>query len=216
MTVCIAARERFLRLHPSTPTSELVILGTNQTHSLGAKAALILGVEFVAIKTKAEDDWSLRGDALEEELKLLEGKGKKPFILRKGSFRILVSLVELISFLLLVATVGSTSTGAIDNIAEITAVSKPSSIVLHLEDWRPLLDDGNELISLTLAAAHHPDLFLHVDAAWAGVFLSLEECRKECWLDAINARAKDANEAKNDAAICAGGEVHSFCTNLHK
>ena len=32
----------------------------------------------------------------------------------------------------------------------------------------------------------------------------------------INARAKDANEAKNQAAICAGGEVHSFCTNLHK
>lgn len=182
---------------------------------------MILGVEFVAIKTKAEDDWSLRGDALEEELKLLEGKGKKPFILRKEEFARRVRLStrppsSFLSFFDAVATVGSTSTGAIDNIAEITAVSKPSFIVLHLQDWRPLLDHVNELISLTLAAAHHPDLFLHVDAAWAGVFLSLEECRKECWLDAINARAKDANEAKNDAAICAGGEVHSFCTNLHK
>ncbi|GAA5965238.1 hypothetical protein JCM3765_006365 [Sporobolomyces pararoseus] len=167
LTVCIAARERFLRLHPNTPTSELVIVGTNQTHSLGAKAALILGVEFVAISTSAEDNWSLRGETLETELKRLEEKGKKPFIL--------------------LATIGSTSTGAIDNIAEVTEVT-----------------------------AHHPDLFLHIDAAWAGVFLSLEECRQECFLETINARAKNANEVKNDAAICAGGEVHSFCTNLHK
>ncbi|GAA5945127.1 uncharacterized protein JCM15063_006528 [Sporobolomyces koalae] len=167
LTVCIAARERFMRLHPNTPVSDLVIVGTNQTHSLGAKAALILGVEFVAIATTAKDDWSLRGAALETELQKLEQSGKKPFIL--------------------LATIGSTSTGAIDNIAEITAVT-----------------------------VNHPSLFLHIDAAWAGVFLALEECRQACFLDTINARAKDANEAKNDVAICAGGEVHSFCTNLHK
>ncbi|CEQ39736.1 SPOSA6832_01283 [Sporobolomyces salmonicolor] len=170
LTVCIAARERFLRLHPSTPTSELVILGTTQTHSLGAKAALILGLEFVAIETRAEDAWALRGEALERELKRLEGEGKKPFIL--------------------LATLGSTSTGAIDNIAEITAVT-----------------------------AHHPSLFLHIDAAWGGVFLSLPEAREEGFLEAINARAQEKNAAKElagEAAICAGGEVHSFCTNLHK
>ncbi|KAL7342080.1 pyridoxal phosphate-dependent transferase [Rhodotorula toruloides] len=156
ITVCIAARERFLRLHPSTPFSDMVILGTTQTHSLGAKAALILGFEFVAIETRAEDEWALRGEALE--------KGKKPFIL--------------------IATLGSTSTGAIDNIAEITAVT-----------------------------AAHPSLFLHIDAAWGGVFLSLPECRDEAFLDAINARAVKGAE---EGAICAGGEVHSFCTNLHK
>ncbi|GAA5948455.1 hypothetical protein JCM21900_002712 [Sporobolomyces salmonicolor] len=170
LTVCIAGRERFLRLHPSTPTSELVILGTTQTHSLGAKAALILGLEFVAIETRAEDAWALRGEALERELKRLEGEGKKPFIL--------------------LATLGSTSTGAIDNIAEITAVT-----------------------------AHHPSLFLHIDAAWGGVFLSLPEAREEGFLEAINARAQEKNAAKElagEAAICAGGEVHSFCTNLHK
>lgn len=84
LTVCIAARERYMRLHPATPVSELVIVGTNQTHSLGAKAALILGVEFVSIKTQAQDQWSLRGDALEAELQALEARGKKPFILRES------------------------------------------------------------------------------------------------------------------------------------
>ncbi|GAA6062475.1 hypothetical protein JCM10212_000010 [Sporobolomyces blumeae] len=167
LTVCIAARERFLRLHPSTAVSDMVIVGTTQTHSLGAKAALILGVEFVAIPTKAEDGWSLRGEALESALGKLEKDGKKPFIL--------------------LATIGSTSTGTIDKIAEITAVT-----------------------------AHHPSLFLHIDSAWAGVFLSLEEARQDCYLETINRRASEANAAKNDAAICAGGEVHSFCTNLHK
>ena len=57
------------------------MLRTSQTHFLGAKTALILGVEFIAIPTRAEDDWALRGDALETVLTELEEKGKKPFIL---------------------------------------------------------------------------------------------------------------------------------------
>ncbi|GAA5867568.1 hypothetical protein JCM8547_001222 [Rhodosporidiobolus lusitaniae] len=171
LTVCVAARERFLRLHPGTPASELVILATTQTHSLAAKAALILGLGFHAIETKKEDDWALRGKGLRRELEKLEKEGKKPFILT--------------------ATLGSTSTGAIDNLPEITAVT-----------------------------ADYPSLFLHVDAAWAGVFLSLPECQEECYLSALNAVASPAAIAKamqeGEGAICAGGEVHSFCTNLHK
>lgn len=56
---------------PGTQAEKLVIYGTTQTHSLGAKAALILGVEFRAIETKGEDKWALRGmrlgEALEED-----------------------------------------------------------------------------------------------------------------------------------------------------
>ncbi|ORY75336.1 aromatic-L-amino-acid decarboxylase [Leucosporidium creatinivorum] len=164
LTVCIAARERALRLHPGTPFEQMVIVGTTQTHSLGAKAALILGLSFEAIETKEEDAWALRGEALRETLGRLKGEGKLPFAL--------------------LATVGSTSTGAIDDIAEITAV-----------------------------AASYPELFIHVDAAWAGVMLALPEAREECHLDAINARSTAVNAA---GGICASGEVHSFCTNLHK
>lgn len=89
-------------MNPDIPAEKLVIYGTDQTHSLGAKAALILGLEFRAIKTKAEDNWALRGKDLQAALEEDEQAGKLPFVL--------------------LATLGSTSTGAIDNIAEITAV----------------------------------------------------------------------------------------------
>jgi len=86
LTVCIAARERFLRLDPGVNTSELVMLGTTQTHSLGAKAAKILGVEFLAIETREEDNWALRVDILEATLTDLEHSGKKPFVLREFEY----------------------------------------------------------------------------------------------------------------------------------
>jgi aromatic-L-amino-acid/L-tryptophan decarboxylase len=181
LTVCIAARERALRLHPGTPFEQMVIVGTTQTHSLGAKAALILGLSFVAIETKEEDAWALRGEALKETLDKLKGEGKLPFALCEYWDLYIYSLL---TSLATVATIGSTSTGAIDNIAEITAV-----------------------------AASYPELFVHVDAAWAGVMLALPEARNECYLDAINARSKAVNAA---GGICASGEIHSFCTNLHK
>lgn len=86
------------------------------------------------------------------------------------------------------ATLGSTSTGAIDYISEITAV-----------------------------AADYPELFIHLDAAWAGVFLALPELREECQLDAINARSIHHITLENTLEeICKSGEVHSICTNLHK
>ena len=44
----------------------------------------------------------------------------------------------------------------------------------------------------------HPDVWLHVDAAWAGVTLACPEYREVAQLDSINAYAD------------------SFCTNFHK
>jgi aromatic-L-amino-acid decarboxylase len=58
----------------------LVIVATTQTHSVGAKAALILGLTFEAIETKEADAWALRGDALKETLDNLKAQGKVPFI----------------------------------------------------------------------------------------------------------------------------------------
>lgn len=81
MTACIAARERALRVFPDTPLEKLVIYGTTQTHSLGAKAALILGLQFRAIETRAEDLWALRGKDLEAALDDDAAKGNVPFIL---------------------------------------------------------------------------------------------------------------------------------------
>jgi aromatic-L-amino-acid decarboxylase len=69
----------------------------------------------------------------------------------------------------LVATIGTTSSGAIDNIDEIG----------------PVLAD-------------YPDIWMHVDAAWAGVAMSCPELRDVTRLDAVNKYAD------------------SFCTNFHK
>ncbi|KAJ7782853.1 pyridoxal phosphate-dependent transferase [Mycena metata] len=97
----------------------------------------------------AADRYALRGEtlrtALEEDLAL----GRKPFIL--------------------MATVGTTSSGAVDNLPEIQAV-----------------------------LADYPDIWLHVDAAWAGIALCCPETRDELYLDTINTA------------------VDSFCTNFHK
>jgi aromatic-L-amino-acid decarboxylase len=45
---------------------------------------------------------------------------------------------------------------------------------------------------------HHRDVWLHVDAAWAGVSFACPEYRQQGQLDAINTYAD------------------SFCTNFHK
>jgi aromatic-L-amino-acid decarboxylase len=85
-------------------TSKLVMYGTTQTHSIGAKAALVLGLNFRAIEVYAKDAYALRGDLLEAALKEDTAKGLVPF--------------------LLVATVGSTSSGAIDNLGEIQSIGE--------------------------------------------------------------------------------------------
>ncbi|KAF8893891.1 pyridoxal phosphate-dependent transferase [Infundibulicybe gibba] len=145
----VAARSLYHRTHPDTQLTELLIYTTTQTHSLGLKAGLVLGLEVRALEVTAEDHFALRGHTLERALEEDTKKGRKPFIL--------------------IATVGTTSSGAIDNIPEIRGV-----------------------------AANYPSLWIHIDAAWAGVALACPENRDMCHLDDINA--------------CA----HSFCTNFHK
>lgn len=164
MTVLIAARERALRLMPGTPLEKLVVLSSEHTHSSTAKAAKILGLQFRSIVTSASHSFSLQGFELEAALQAAAADGLVPVFL--------------------VATVGSTSTGAVDDIAQVTAVT-----------------------------ARWPSVFVHVDAAWLGTHFALEEMREEGMLAAINKRAGGAAQ---EGAICAGGEVHSFCTNLHK
>jgi len=119
------------------------------THSLGAKAALILGLSFRALDVFKEENFALRGSVLQKALEEDHDAGLVPFIL--------------------IATVGTTSSGAIDNLTEIGEVARSN-----------------------------PDMWIHIDAAWAGVVLACPEYRETCYLNAINSYA------------------HSFCTNFHK
>lgn len=149
LTAVVAARSQFSRLHPETHLQNLIIYGTTMTHSLGAKAALILGLSFRALEVSRDDAYGLRGETLRKAMEEDRAAGKIPFIL--------------------IATVGTTSSCAIDNISEIEEVVKD-----------------------------YPELWIHIDAAYAGVTLACPEFREMCHLEAINR--------------CA----HSFCTNFHK
>ncbi|KAG6884999.1 hypothetical protein C0993_006650 [Termitomyces sp. T159_Od127] len=145
----VAARSLYLRHHADVPLTNLVIYTTSQTHSLGVKAGLVLGLSVRVLAVKAEDNFSLRGETLRLALEEDERQGLKPFVL--------------------IATVGTTSSGAIDNLPEIQQIVQ-----------------------------EHPSLWVHVDAAWAGVALACPEYREMCHLKTINELA------------------NSFCTNFHK
>ncbi|KIM79842.1 hypothetical protein PILCRDRAFT_10021 [Piloderma croceum F 1598] len=149
LTAVVAARSLYLRRHPETRHEDLVIYTTSQTHSLGAKAGLVLGLSTRALEVTADDNFGLRGETLRHAFLEDKKDGKKPFVL--------------------IATVGTTSSGAIDYLPEIEVVVRD-----------------------------HPSLWVHIDAAWAGMSFSCPEYREMGYLDSINNFA------------------HSFCTNFHK
>lgn len=60
-----------------------MVYTTTQTHSLGAKAALVLGLTCRAIPVKDEDDYGLRGAELRRAIEEDVLKGRRPFILSK-------------------------------------------------------------------------------------------------------------------------------------
>ncbi|WVQ97896.1 hypothetical protein IAU59_005013 [Kwoniella sp. CBS 9459] len=118
-------------------SQKLVVYGSTQTHSLGAKAALMLGLPFRPVAVSVKDNYSLRGEDLRQAMEKDKAAGLVPF--------------------LVYATVGTTSTGAVDNIGEIGQVMKD-----------------------------YPTTFLHVDAAWAGVAYALPDYRETLRLDEVN------------------------------
>ncbi|EIM88378.1 uncharacterized protein STEHIDRAFT_95546 [Stereum hirsutum FP-91666 SS1] len=161
LTAVVCARTRCTTLNPDVPHSSLVMYVTSHTHSFGLKAARILGLRVRTIDVDDEvvmgkdseeevDGWGLGVNKLKEALKEDLANGMKPFIL--------------------VATVGTTNSGAVDRIDEI----------------------GEYL------AKEHPSIWLHVDAAWAGVTLACPEYRDRAQLAGINKW------------------VTSLCVNFHK
>ena len=60
---------------------KLVIYVTTQTHSLGLKSGLILGLPVYALPVRAEDNYSLRGQDLRETIEMDKAEGKHPFII---------------------------------------------------------------------------------------------------------------------------------------
>lgn len=84
LVAVVAARSAYKVNHPETRLEDMVIYTTTQTHSLGVKAAMILGLAIRALDVKAEDNFSLRGETLRAALEDDKEKGRMPFILSQS------------------------------------------------------------------------------------------------------------------------------------
>lgn len=143
VTVMVAARERYLNqscegLEGKEKEEKLccirgrlIALGSEQSHSSTAKAALITGVRYKSIPTRMEDDLALTGDDVRIALVECAREGLEPFYLT--------------------TTLGTTNTCATDHFYEIAEVFRNANISTRI--W------------------------VHVDAAYAGAALILDEYR---------------------------------------
>ncbi|KAI4242534.1 MAG: hypothetical protein LQ352_007213 [Teloschistes flavicans] len=141
IAVMVAARERYLRqVIPNVADldevdrenamakrrANLVAIGSEASHSCTQKAALIIGVRYRSVPVSIDDDFSMRGQRLQQTIAKCREEGLEPFYLT--------------------ATLGTTSTCAVDKLEEIAEVLK---------------DESN--------------IWVHVDAAFAGNALVCEE-----------------------------------------
>ena len=135
LVAIVAARSIYSSKHPSVKLEDMIIYTTTQTHSLGVKAALVLGLQCRALEVTAEDRFALRGATLQKALAEDQNNGKHPFVL--GKYDILGFIPRSWSQMpyAVVATVGTTSSGAIDRLDEIGEVGKCQIQLLH----RPIL-----------------------------------------------------------------------------
>ncbi|KAL5119583.1 hypothetical protein ACEQ8H_002429 [Pleosporales sp. CAS-2024a] len=144
VTAVVAARERIIRRRlASMPEGEekldaaadmrgkLVALGSEHAHSSTQKAAIIAGTRFRSVPAPASSDYSVTASALRKTIEECKAKGLEPFYFT--------------------ATIGSTATCAVDDLAGIAEVAK-----------------------------EYPDLWIHVDAAYAGSALVCPEYQHLC------------------------------------
>jgi aromatic-L-amino-acid decarboxylase len=81
LVALVAARSRYQQLYPGIPTEKLIIYVTSQTHSLGLKAGLALGLLVRTSPVRAQDNYSLRGRDLLEVIEMDKANGKHPIVM---------------------------------------------------------------------------------------------------------------------------------------
>ncbi|KAK4450640.1 pyridoxal phosphate-dependent transferase [Podospora aff. communis PSN243] len=130
LTAMVAAREKYLtETVPSSlegdvredaialKRSRMVALATSATHSSTKKAALILGVRFIAIPVTSETNYALTGPILAAALETCRARNLEPFFLT--------------------ATLGTTDTCAVDDFSSISATlsfsPSGSKIWVHID-----------------------------------------------------------------------------------
>ncbi|VDB87990.1 unnamed protein product [Peniophora sp. CBMAI 1063] len=140
LTAAVAARSHYLSRHPGVSLESLVIYATTQTHSFAKKAGLILGlkVRALAVDENARQGYGLDAGTLRAAIEEDRAAGRAPFVL--------------------IATVGTTTSGAIDRIDEVGKLLKEE----------------------------YPDIWLHVDCAWLGIVLACPEYCERLELSGLN------------------------------
>ncbi|KAF2014888.1 dopa decarboxylase-like protein [Aaosphaeria arxii CBS 175.79] len=144
VTAVVAARERLIRRRlADMPEGEekidkaaelrgkLVAMGSEHAHSSTQKAAMIAGTRFRKVPAPKETGFSVTGQALRQTIEECKAKGLEPFYFT--------------------ATLGSTATCAVDDLAGIAEVAR-----------------------------EYPDVWIHVDAAYAGSALVCPEYQHLC------------------------------------
>lgn len=144
VTAVVAARERYIRRaladmpegeekldRAAEMRGKLVALGSEHAHSSTQKAAIIAGTRFRTVPAPRDSGFAVTASAQRKTIEECKSKGLQPFYFT--------------------ATLGSTATCAIDDLAGIAALSK-----------------------------EYPDIWIHVDAAYAGSALICPEYQHLC------------------------------------
>ncbi|KKA29898.1 hypothetical protein TD95_001492 [Thielaviopsis punctulata] len=198
LTVMVAAREKYITAHTAhlprgtadaddaledaraELRSRLVALGSAMTHSSTKKAAQVLGLRYSAVPVHAADGFALRGAALEDTIRNLRARGLHPFFLT--------------------ANYGTTDVCAVDNFPEIAAALR------RVAAWDG--EDAGLAAQISDAGrkaqdALRGDVWVHVDAAYAGSALILPEHQNKAG-------------SPSPSAPAVFSEFHSFNFNPHK
>lgn len=170
LTVMVAARDRYLaRVTAHLPEGEakedrmwehrskMVALGSAGAHSSTKKAAQIMGVRFDTVPVDEASGFGMTGEALKTKLAQLRARGLEPFYLT--------------------ATLGTTDVCAIDDFAGIAATLAKDAAARKSANGTNGTTNGTNGHSAAAApiTAADGDVWVHVDAAFAGSALLLEE-----------------------------------------
>jgi glutamate/tyrosine decarboxylase-like PLP-dependent enzyme len=110
----LAARARSLRGRPAADALRLVAYGSTQTHSCYQKACRIVGIQHTrTLPTRAEDGWALRAADLRAAMAADAAAGLIPCFL--------------------VATIGTTSSCAVDEVGPLAAVAGAFGAWTHVD-----------------------------------------------------------------------------------
>lgn len=127
LVAIIAARIQFQNANPSIPYEQLVLYVSSQTHSLGMKTVLLLGLQCRILPVKPQDQYALRGQVLLEAFEEDRALDRWPFALSEFVAHVYLANTE--ASITLVATVGTTNSGTVDRLDEIGPIGSYLSLI---------------------------------------------------------------------------------------